>query len=205
LVLASSVKSLACGRAIAERIIVTMKGSLAISFLALAVAARAAATTACVGWPETIELLAQERSQAETCVQVLKSSSDKSAIASARLTYGAAKAQADGVIAGLTVALVQGGEPDTLPEVLTRLKEAGAGLQEVCDSALKTVSEAGGNKGVVEEVLKAPIEPIVNAISSAVSAIWTRQVEQDKLALETIRAQLEAAKWPDFGEVAPLQ
>ncbi len=174
-------------------------------FFALAVLAPAAAATTGVGWPETIELLTQERSQAETCVDVLKSSGDKSAIATGRLTYGAAKAQADGVIAGLTIALVQGGKPDTLPEVLTRLKEAGLGLQEVCDSALKTVSGAGGNKGVVEEILKGPIEPIVNAISSGVSAVWTRQVEKDKLALETIRAQLEAAKWPDFGEVTPLQ
>jgi hypothetical protein len=47
--------------------------------------------------------------------------------------------------------------------VLASLKKAGAGLQEVCDAALKTASVAGGTKGFVEDILKAPIEPIVNA------------------------------------------
>ena len=83
-----------------------------------------------VDWPGTIDLLAQQRTQAETCVATLKSSSDKAAIATGRLTYGAAKSQSDGVIAGLTVALVQGGQPNALPMVLTSLKKAGGGLQE---------------------------------------------------------------------------
>jgi hypothetical protein len=91
-----------------------------------------------LGWPETIELLAQERTQAETCVETLKSSGDKAAVATGRLTYGTAKSQADGVIAGLTIALVQGGQPDGLPRVLASLKKAGAGLREVCDAALKS-------------------------------------------------------------------
>jgi hypothetical protein len=151
-----------------------------------------------LNWPEIIDLLAQERTQAETCVETLKSSSDKAAVGTGRLTYGAAKSQADGVIAGLTVALVQGGQPDALPMVLTSLKKAGAGLQEVCDAALKSASGAGGTKGLVEDILKAPIEPIVNAISSGVSALWTGHVEKDKLELETIKGQLDAAKWPEF-------
>ena len=150
-----------------------------------------------VDWPETIDLLAQQRTQAETCVATLKSSSDKAAIATGRLTYGAAKSQSDGVIAGLTVALVQGGQPNALPMVLTSLKKAGGGLQEVCDAALKTAS-AAGSRGLVEDILKAPIEPIVNAISSGVSALWTGHVERSKLELQTIKGQLDAAKWPDF-------
>ena len=150
-----------------------------------------------LNWPETIELLAQERTQAETCAETLKSSSDKAAVTTGRLTYGAAKSQSDGVIAGLTVALVEGGKPDALPTVLISLKKAGAGLQEVCNAALKTAS-ATGSKGLVEDILKAPLEPIVNAISSGVSALWTGHVENDKLELETIKGQLDAAKWPEF-------
>jgi hypothetical protein len=150
-----------------------------------------------LGWPQTIELLVQERTQAETCVATLKSSSDKAAVATGRLTYGAAKSEADGVIAGLTVALVQGGQPDALPMVITSLKKAGAGLREVCDAALKT-DYATGSKGLVEDILKVPIEPIMNAISSGVSALWTGHVEKDKLELETIKGLLDAAKWPEF-------
>jgi hypothetical protein len=144
----------------------------------LAVAPAAAQTS--LGWPETIELLAQERTQAETCVETLKSSSDKAAIATGRLTYGATKAQSDGVIAGLMVALIQGGQPDALPMVLTSLKKAGAGLREVCDAALKTASVTG-SKGLVEDILRAPIEPVVNAISSGVSALWTAMSKKTSL------------------------
>jgi hypothetical protein len=171
--------------------------TIAAAFLAMLFLLAPALAQTNLGWPETIELLAQERTQAETCVATLKSSSDKAAVATGRLTYGAAKSQSDGVIAGLTVALVQGGVPDALPTVLTSLGKAGTGLQEVCDAALKTASTTG-SKGLVEDILKAPIEPIVNAISSGVRALWTGHVEKDKLELETIKEQLDAAKWPDF-------
>ena len=171
-----------------------MKTIAALGVMLFAVTPTPAETS--LGWPETIELLAQQRTQAETCAGTLKSS-DKAAVATGRLTYGAAKSQSDGVIAGLTVALVQGGKPDGLPTALTNLKKAGAGLQEVCNAALKAAS-AAGSRGLVEDILKAPIEPIVNAISSGVSALWTGHVENDKLELETIKGQLQAAKWPDF-------
>ena len=43
----------------------------------LLVVASPAEPSAGVGWPQTIELLTQERSQAENCVELLKSSGDK--------------------------------------------------------------------------------------------------------------------------------
>ena len=49
------------------------------------------------------------------------------------------------------------------------------------------------------------LTPTVKAISAGLGALWTRKVETDKLELETIKTQLEAAKWPDFGGVAPAQ
>ena len=165
-------------------------------FLVFVVAGPVAAQTS-LGWPETIELLAQQRSQAETRGRTLKLGSDKAAIDSGRGTDGVAKAQSDGLIAGLTVALVQGGKPDALPTALSSLRKAGDGLQEVCDAAL-TATSAAGSKGLVEDILTVPIEPVVNAISSGVRALWTGHVEKDKLELETIKGQLEAAKWPDF-------
>jgi hypothetical protein len=164
---------------------------------AMLFAVRPAAAQTSLGWPETIELLAQQRTQAETCVETLKSSSDKAAVATGRLTYGAARSQSDGVIAGLTVALVQGGKPDALPTTLTSLRKAGEGLQEVCNAAL-TEASAAGSRGLVEDILKAPIEPVVNAISSGVSALWTGHVEKDKLELETIKDNLRQPNGPIF-------
>jgi hypothetical protein len=163
----------------------------------LFVVTRTAAQTS-LGWPDMIDLLTQQRSQAEVCAQTLKSSSDKAAVATGRLIYGTAKSESDGVIAGLLVALAEGGKPDALPTALTGLRKAGDGLREVCDAALTTAS-AAGSKGLVEDILKAPIEPVLNAISSGARVLWAGHVEKDKLELETIKAQLEAAKWPEFG------
>jgi hypothetical protein len=70
------------------------------------------AAQATLGWREVIALLTKARTQATTCVEVLKSSGDKAALARARLTYGMAAGEMDGVIAGLTTSLVEGADPD---------------------------------------------------------------------------------------------
>jgi hypothetical protein len=158
------------------------------------------AAQAPLGWPEVIALLTKARTQATTCVEVLKSSTDKAALSSVRLTYGMAEGEMDGVIAGLTIALVEGGDPDRLPTVRTSLETSGKGLKEICDAAVKTITP--DTKGVWEEVAKNAIEPLFKAISDGVGALWTRHVEKDKLELETKKTQLEAAKWPRFGDIA---
>jgi hypothetical protein len=155
---------------------------------------------ATLGWPEVIALLTKARTQATTCVEVLKSSGDKAALPSARLTYGMAEGEMDGVIAGLTTALVEGSAPDRLPTVRTGLETSGKGLKEICDAAVKTITP--NTKGVWEEVAKGAVEPLFRAISDGVGALWTRHVEKDKLELETKKSQLEAAKWPKFADIA---
>jgi hypothetical protein len=179
--------------------------ALGAPFLLVVVAPTGSGAATDMGWPQTIELLAQERTQAQACVELLKSSGDKAAILNGRIAYDAARAQTDGVIAGLTTILAEGGKPESLPMVQADLEKAGSELQQICDAAVKTASASGGTKGVVEDVAKAAIEPLVNAISSAVGALWTRHVEKDALELETIKTQLEAAKWPDFGDIAAAQ
>src|SRR5271166_4480693 len=108
--------------------------SVAPAFFFLCSVAAASEQTANMGWPETIERLTQERTQAQTCVTLLKPSGDTKAIATGRITYGAAKAEADGVIAGLTTTLVEGGKPESLPKVQASLENAGAGLKQICDA-----------------------------------------------------------------------
>ncbi len=173
---------------------------LIISASVWIVPAALCAAQATLGWPEVISLLAKARTQATTCVEVLKSSGDKATLASARLTYGMAEGEMDGVIAGLTTALVEGGNPDRLPTVRASLETSGKGLKEICDAAVKTITP--NTKGVWEEVAKGAVEPLIKAISDGVGALWTRHVEKDKLEIETKKAQLEAAKWPKFGDIA---
>jgi hypothetical protein len=43
---------------------------------------------------------------------------------------------------------------------------------------------------------------VFKAISDGVGALWTRHVDKDELELETKKSQLEAAKWPRFGDIA---
>ena len=172
--------------------------SAAIAFVLPATAS--AAQTAALGWPEVIDDLTKERGQAETCVGLIKSSGDQSAIAGAKVTYGAARAEMDGVIAGLTTALVDGGKPENLPTVRASLESSGVSLKTICDAATRTV--APNTKGVWEEIAKGAIEPVVDKISDGIGALWTRSVEKDKLAIKTKRAQLEAARWPEFGDIA---
>lgn len=151
-----------------------------------------------VGWPDAIDLLAQQRSQAETCAELLKSSGDKAAVTAGRITYNAAKAKADGVIAGVTVALVEGGNPQDLPKIEANLEKAGAGLPEVCDAAAKSAYSRAGPKAWWR------ISPTGRSVrwwtgsSRPQAPLWTRHVEKDQVELETIKAQLEAAKWPNF-------
>jgi hypothetical protein len=173
---------------------------LIVSVFLLIIPATLCAAQAILGWPEIIALLTKARTQATTCIEVLKSSEDKAALASARLTYGMAEGEMDGVIAGLTTALVEGGDPDRLPTVRTSLETSGKGLKEICDAAVKTITP--NTKGVWEEVAKGAVEPLFKTISAGVGALWTRHVEKDKLELETTKSQLEAAKWPKFGDIA---
>jgi hypothetical protein len=178
-----------------------VKGIFLILFAsAWIVPAALCAAEAPLGWPEVISMLAKARTQATSCVQVLKSNGDKAAVASARLTYGMAEGEMDGVVAGLTTALVEGGNPNSLPTVRASLESSGKGLKEICDAAVKTV--APNTKGVWDEIAKGAVEPLIKAISDGVGGLWTHHVEKDTLERETKKAQLEAAKWPRFGDIA---
>ena len=152
-----------------------------------------------LGWPEVIALLAKAKTQAITCVQVLKSNGEKAAIASAQLTYGMAEGEMDGIIAGLATALFQGGDPSSLPTARTSLETAGKGLKEICDAAVKTVTPS--TKGVWEEIAKGAVDPLFKTISDGVGGLWTHHVETDTLDRETKKSALEAAKWPAFEDI----
>lgn len=164
-----------------------------------------AAQTAPMGWPEVISNLTTERTQAETCVGLIKSRSDPASIDSAKLTYVTAKADMDGVIAGLETVLGEGGKPASLPTVRPSLEAAAGSLKTICAAAYATGTP--NTKGIWDEIAKGvaegAIEPIVTKISDGVTAIWTYYVvEPDKLALETRKAKLEAARWPEFDDIA---
>jgi hypothetical protein len=174
---------------------VNRRTSLALCFSIVSLSSAPGQT---VGWPDTIDLLTEERTQAQACVNLLKNAGDATAVREGRITYDAARAAADGVIAGFTTAIVEGYKPEDLPRIQANLERAGLGLQEVCNDAVQAARDAAGKRGLIDEVVTAALGPVVDALKSAAGALWTRKVEKDKLEIETIKGQLEAAKWPDF-------
>jgi len=160
------------------------------------------AATAAPGWAEVIGKLTDEKRQAEVCVGLLKSRGDKATIDGVKLDYGLAKAKVDGVIAGLTVVLFEGGKPEGLPTIQDSLTASGAALKRICDTAAKTA--APNTKGVWDEVAKAAIEPLIKAIADGIGGLWAWKVDNDKLLQKTRQSKLEAAQWPEFADISPL-
>jgi len=161
----------------------------------------AAQTT--LGWPEVIARLTEERAQAETCVGMIKSSKNTGAIAAVKATYETTKPRVDGAIAGLTAALVEGGKPEALPSVRDDLETTGKGLKEICDAALAIPKSSSHQKGGLgEAIATAAVEEAVKPIVDWLGEKWARLMEPDELERATKKAQLEAAKWPKFSNIA---
>jgi hypothetical protein len=169
---------------------------VAAAFTILCIASTGAQTA--TGWPDTTRLLTREKSQAKTCVALLKSAGDRPTILEGQINYGNAKAASDGVIAGFETALVEGGKPQDFKTIQADLEAAGQGLQKVCDAAAKAARAAEGTKGVVDEAVTAAVKPLIDALVAAAGALWAHHVDMDKLEREMIEKQLDAAKWPDF-------
>jgi hypothetical protein len=183
---------------------ITLVGSLSTALLLALSGESSAAQPAPIGWPEVISVLTTQRSQAETCVGLLKSRADAATLDKTKATYGIARADMDGVIGGLEAVLGEGSKPDKLPNIRPALETSATNLKQICEAAAATATPS--TKGVWDQIAKAvaeaTIEPVVNKISDGVAAIWTHYVvEPDKLALETRKAKLEAARWPEFSDI----
>jgi hypothetical protein len=154
-----------------------------------------------LGWPEVIADLTTERTQAETCVGLIKSRGDAATVASAKATYLMAKADMDGVIAGLETVLAEGGKPGSLPTVRLSLEATASSLKTICAAASGTATP--NTKGLWDEIAKGvaegAIEPVVNKISDGIAALWAHYVADPD---ETKKAKLEAARWPEFADIA---
>ena len=96
-------------------------GALCLAFLCVSFAAWSATT----GWPYITAKLAQAKTQARACINLLKSVGENS-ILQAQIAYGPAQASSDGAIDGFTTALVQGSAPQNLPALQTYLDFMGA-------------------------------------------------------------------------------
>lgn len=167
---------------------------------ALSVALAAPPSLAAMSWQDAVTRLAQERTQAETCAAVIKARGTAADRERAAMGYGAAKAEMDGVIAGLVVLLARNGNPSELSALLPRLERAAAGRDRLCRSAQGLIpADPGAKGGVVAEIVGAVLGPLVDAVKDLI--IDGR--ERDAAARRTIQTRLEATAWTAFSDLAP--
>jgi hypothetical protein len=115
---------------------------LAAAALGLAVGADAWAQTPApeaIGWPEAVARLAAERQRAVACAGLARALPGEAA-ALLGAAYSEAKAEADGVVAGLAVALAQstgrGAPGAALPDLERRLEATFTGREAFCRRVL---------------------------------------------------------------------
>jgi hypothetical protein len=152
-----------------------------------------------IGWQEAVARLAYERTRAVTCARALHQYGDDAATARGALTYGEAKAEMDAVIAGLVVALAQGEEPTSLPDLDARLRRGVRGREAFCTAVLPLLPDASGVKSVVTDLVSGALESLIEAVKE----IYLHHRKADRLTRATIQTQLEATTWPVFDVIKP--
>jgi hypothetical protein len=153
-----------------------------------------------ITWQEAVARLARERTVAETCAALLKKRGDAAAVDHGALQYAEAKAEYDGITAGLIVALARKAEPSSLPDIEARLRRGFAKREAFCRSVQMLVpAPRAGEKGWIQEAVKGALGPLVDALK----AIWLRSRDDDALVRKTIETQLEATTWAGFASIKP--
>lgn len=150
-----------------------------------------------ITWQEAVARLARERTQAEMCVGILKKYGDTAAVARGLVSYDEAKAEYDGVIAGLIVVLAQKQKPASLEDLQVRLQRGFAKREAFCNSVKPLLPKASGEKNLIVDIVKGAVEPIINAIKE----IYFRAKDDNALTRKTIETQLKAASWRDFAAI----
>jgi hypothetical protein len=144
-----------------------------------------------------------ERSRAKTCVVMLKKYGDQAAIDRGAVVCGGAKAEHDAVIGGLETALAEDARPVSLSDLQARMQSGFDKRTAFCDLALARIPpDVSGQKGPVEEIVKGVAGPLVDAVKAIVLRAMDRHYQVDDKSDETIRLQLEDAKWPSFESVS---
>ena len=166
------------------------------------------AQRAAISWPDAVGQIAGERAKAESCVALMKKYGDDAQKARGEITYTNAKADFDGVIAGLVTVLSAGQTPASLPNLQDKLKGGVSGLANFCGTVVNLLPKTAGqtDKDVMIEIAKMiPFDQLLKMLSDGVSALYTNHRSDDPLTRRTIQTQLESARWPAFSEVRAAQ
>jgi hypothetical protein len=83
----------------------------------------------------------------------------------------------------------------------TDLEHGAEGLGKFCKMVNDLLPSTSEQKRVVADIVKGAIQPVIDALSDGVAAIYNNSGKEAALTRETIKTQLEATKWPNFSEV----
>ena len=153
-----------------------------------------------IDWQTAVGRLAAERTRAETCVGILKRHGDPAQISHGELAYGEAKAEVDGVIGTLIVALAEQQPLGDPVEVEQGMGRGVAARDAFCEQAVGLLPPTSGEK---EGILAGLVEGVAGPLVEAVLALYGDAREDDRLRRKTIETQLEATRWPSFAQVTP--
>jgi hypothetical protein len=157
---------------------------------------------AVIGWQEAVARLARERTLAESCAALLKKYGDVHSIDRGSLAYTNAKAEYDGIIAGLSVALASRDKAFSLPGLEASLRRGFEKRGAFCKSVQPLlVMTKQGEKGIVDEIVASGL---IGLLLQAGKEIWQRIRDDNALMRKTIGTQLEATVWRPFASIPPL-
>ncbi len=168
--------------------------------MALVVLPLAAASAQPPGWQEAVAELRAERERAVTCAARARTL-DAATADGLAFRYGLAKAEVDAVITGLDVTLARRRAPADLPSLQARMEQGAALRQAFCAAVLDRAPLAPGERGMISDVLGAFAKPLADGVAG----VWAWWRENDALRRDTIRAELEATRWPEFSAVSPAR
>ncbi len=182
-----------------------MSGGLARNpwrpLLLLATTVSYAAPVSQITWQDAVARLSRERGLAETCAAVIIKYGDKTTVGRGAIDYGEAKADYDGLIRGLIIALSQDGAPESLSELQVQLQRAHDRLEAFCSEARKLAPPPkAGTKGPLFDMVGESIGKLVEAVAT----IWAKKIDVAESTKKTIQTQLEASEWPTFDKVSRL-
>jgi hypothetical protein len=155
-----------------------------------------------MNWQGAVAALARERTLAEGGVALLKAYGSPAAIANGFQKYTAAKAEYDAVISGLTVALTQSDDPDSLDTLEQHMADGFALRQDFSSAVNALLPPQPPAKGIgISDIIGDAVKGAVTPVLDAVKAIWFRHKDDDALRRASIQTQLSAAKWAEFSAI----
>lgn len=184
-----------------------MRSAVFIGFLTLAgMSAPFPASAAPLTAADALATLAESRTEAETCVAVIKARGDAADRAAAELDYMAARAASAGLLEGLAAAAAQCRKGDALPDMAARLHKLTANRDRLCDRARTLIPPKDGSKGwwlIAAEIVGSTIagkllEAAYDAIFEKVSGDKTEQE-----ACKNLQSRLAGRAWPAFADIKP--